>query len=60
VFFFGGASNVQNGGQILSVRYPGAHALHGSEHVIGLYFVDIAKLGPIQVRCFYIYIYMCY
>ena len=29
---------------------PRAHFFHGSEHVLGLYFSDVAKLPPIRVR----------
>ena len=48
-FLFDGASNVQLAGEALTVYYPAAHALHGSEHVISLWFADIAKLKGIKV-----------
>ena len=50
VFFFDGASNVQKAGEILEAINPGAYCLHGSEHVISLFFSDISKLKPIKVR----------
>ncbi len=54
VFFFDGASNVQKAGLVLEQKYPRAHTLHGAEHVISLFFSDIAKLVPIKVSyCFY-------
>ena len=49
VLFFDGASNVQKGGEILEMEYPRAYALHGGEHVISLFFSDIAKTPKIKV-----------
>ena len=49
VFFFDGASNVQKAGQILKAYYPRAYSLHGGEHVISLFFSDMAQLEPIKV-----------
>jgi hypothetical protein len=49
VFFFDGASNVQKGGQILEVIYPRSYSLHGGEHVVSLFFNDLAKLPQIKV-----------
>ena len=49
LFFFDGASNVQKGGDILCEKYPRAYCLHAGEHVVALFFSDIAKLGPIKV-----------
>ena len=54
-FFFDGASNVQKGGEILTVQYPMTHCLHGGEYVCSLFFSDIAKFPPIKV-CEYVYI----
>ena len=55
LFFFDGASNVQKGGDILCEKYPRAYCLHAGEHVVALFFSDIAKLGPIKV-C---YLFVC-
>lgn len=49
IFFFDGASNVQKGGQILEAAFPRAYCFHGGEHVVSLFFDDIAKLAPIKV-----------
>lgn len=49
LFWFDGASNVQKGGQILEAIYPRSYSLHGGEHVISLFFDDLAKLEPIKV-----------
>lgn len=51
-FFFDGASNVQKAGEVLSITNPGAVCLHGAEHVISLFFSDIAKCPQIKV-CLY-------
>jgi hypothetical protein len=37
---FDGASNVQKGGEILLAAYPRATLIHGTEHVISLFFQD--------------------
>jgi hypothetical protein len=39
--FFDGASNVQNAGQLLRVRYPRITVGHGAEHVVSLFFKDV-------------------
>ena len=48
-FFFDGAANVQKAGRMLEAKYPRAHCLHGGEHVISLFFSDLAKMKPIKV-----------
>ena len=50
LFYFDGASNVQKAGEVLEAKFPRATCLHGGEHVISLFFSDLAKLGPIKVR----------
>ncbi len=61
-FFFDGASNVQTAGAILFARYPRAMCFHGGEHVLSMFFSDLSKCKPIQVRSiffaviFYFYI----
>lgn len=49
-FFFDGASNVQTAGAILCATYPRAMCFHGGEHVLSLFFSDLSKIKPIQVR----------
>jgi hypothetical protein len=52
LFFFDGASNVQKAGRILAITCKTAHCLHGAEHVISLFFSDLAKLPQIKVSTF--------
>lgn len=49
IFYFDGASNVQKAGLILCQHFPRAYTLHGGEHVIALFFDDLANLVPIKV-----------
>ena len=49
LFFVDGASNVQKGGAILCQMYPRAECYHAGEHVMALFFSDIANLGAIKV-----------
>jgi hypothetical protein len=39
--FFDGASNVQNVGELLQVKYPCITVGHGVEHVVSLFFKDV-------------------
>ena len=56
IFYFHGASNVQLGGKILEAAFPHTYSLHGGEHVVSLFFSDLAKLKPIKVSVlFYFY-----
>ncbi len=48
-FFFDGAANVQKVGAILCAKYPRAMSFHGGEHVLSLFFSDLAKINPIRV-----------
>jgi hypothetical protein len=41
VLFFDGASNVQLAGSVIGAKYSRTMTLHGSEHVISLFFNDI-------------------
>ncbi len=41
-FFFDCASNVLKAGDILCSIYPRAFCFHGGEHVLSLYFNDLA------------------
>jgi hypothetical protein len=49
LLYFDGASNVQKAGSILGAVYPRVTCLHGSEHVVSLFFGDICKISAIQV-----------
>ena len=44
VFFFDGAGNVQKAGQVLVAKFPRTFCFHGGEHVVSLFFTDLAKL----------------
>ena len=49
LFWFDGASNVQKAGKILEAKFPRSYTLHGGEHVVALFFSDIAKIFEIKV-----------
>ena len=49
LFYFDGASNVQKVGRLLVAKYPRTMCLHRGEHVISLFFADLAKMSPIRV-----------
>ena len=49
LFFFDGASNVQKGGQVLMAKFPRTFCFHGGEHVVSLFFTDIARIAPVRV-----------
>jgi hypothetical protein len=49
LFWFDGASNVQKAGKILEAKFPRSYSLHGGEHVVSLFFSDIAKILEIKV-----------
>lgn len=49
ILFFDGASSVQKGGSVLEAIFPRVTTIHGGEHVISLFFDDVAKLAPIKV-----------
>lgn len=55
IFWFDGAGNVQKAGRILEVLFPRAYSLHGGEHVISLFFSDIAKLQQIKVSLIFVF-----
>jgi hypothetical protein len=38
---FDGASNVQNAAKLVSIIYPRITVVHGTEHVVSLFFKDI-------------------
>jgi Protein of unknown function (DUF 659) len=41
---FDGASNVQKAGRVIEAKYPQVSVLHGVEHVVSLFFSDVARL----------------
>jgi hypothetical protein len=51
---FDGASNVQKAGEIVAEEYPLVSVTHGGEHVVSLWFSDIAKtlIGGLYVRTY--------
>lgn len=49
--FFYGASNVQNAGELLRVKYPRITLAHGAEHVVSLLFDDVYKKVSVCHRC---------
>jgi hypothetical protein len=51
IFWFDGASNVQKAGKILQAKVPRSYSLHGGEHVVSLFFGDIAKIKERKVTC---------
>jgi hypothetical protein len=48
IVFFDGASNVQLGGKLLAVSYPRISVCHGGEHVVSLFFADLASFPPVK------------
>ena len=53
LFYFDGALNVQKAGQVLMAQFPRTFCYHGGEHVVSLYFSDIAKIQPVKVCCIF-------
>jgi hypothetical protein len=49
LFIVDGASNVQLAGQVVEAVFPMVSVLHGSEHLLSLFFSDIAKIPAIHV-----------
>ena len=52
--FFDGASNVQNAGELLRVKYPRITVGHGAEHVVSLFFKDVYE--KVINACMYLFI----
>lgn len=48
IVFFDGASNVQKAGEILAAKFPRITVVHGAEHVVSLFFKDVAALTPMK------------
>ena len=48
LFIFDGAINVQNAGLCLRTQVPRSFTIHGAEHVIALFFTDVARLPEIR------------
>ena len=53
--FFDGAANVQKAGRILEQTYPRITVLHGAEHVVSLFFADLANKNPIVSQMIMVY-----
>lgn len=55
---FDGASNVQKAGNLIEKEYPMVTVVHGAEHVVSLFFSDVAKtdIGKLLVK-FYSLLY---
>jgi hypothetical protein len=53
IIFFDGAANVQKAGELMAAILPGAYCLHGGEHLLALFFSDVAKLKKVKVTQFY-------
>ncbi len=58
VFFFDDTSNVQNTVQILCQHIPRAYCFNGHKHLLSLFFIALSKLKPIQVRKFWVFIFI--
>jgi hypothetical protein len=52
LFFFDGASNVQKAGQVLMAKFPRTFCFHWGEHVVSLFFTDIARIEPVVRVCY--------
>ena len=48
--YFDGAKNVYKAGDVITAAYPRAFSFHGGEHVLSLFFSDIARIAQIRVR----------
>lgn len=61
--FFDGASNVQNAGKLLSIKYPRITVGHGAEHVVSLFFCDVftkVRMMHILLLFYYFIIISCF
>ncbi len=47
--YFDGAMNVQKAGEVITAAYPRAVSFHGGEHVLSLFFSNIARIAQIRV-----------
>ena len=57
VFYFDGPSNVQKAGKVLGVKFPPRTVTyHGGEHVVALWFSDLAKIPEIKVSLTLVYL----
>ncbi len=50
--YFDGAENVQKAGDMMTAAYFRAFSFHGGEHLLSLFFSNIARIGRIRVRIF--------
>ena len=49
LFCVDGASNVQKAGEVIEAVFPHCSTIHGSEHLLSLFFSDLAKENTIKV-----------
>jgi hypothetical protein len=58
---FDGASNVQKAGEIIAAHFPRVTILHGTEHVIALFYQDLFQMPKFDVlKRFNQALYRCY
>jgi hypothetical protein len=58
LIIFDGASNVQKAGRLIEARHPQVSVFHGAEHVVSLFFSDVAKIPFVNsVICNYRRVY---
>ena len=55
LIYFDGAANVQLAGRFMAAKFPRLTVLHGSEHVVSLFFKAIAKEIPAIVNLIKVY-----
>ncbi len=48
--YFDGAKNAQKAGDVITAAYPRAFSFYSGEHVLSLFFSDIARIAQIRVR----------
>ena len=56
IFYFDGTSNVQKAGEVLGVKFPRTVMYHGGDHVMALWFLDLAKILEIKVCLTLVYL----
>ena len=44
IFYFDGASNAQKADEVLGVKFPRTVMYHSGEHIVALWFSDLAKI----------------
>ena len=49
ILFFDGETHVKNAGLILAARYPRISIVHGANHVVAIFFLDVFSKIPAYV-----------